>query len=602
MLESQFFAGATLEGRYRLVRRIGHGGMGTVYEAVDSRLGSTVALKWMCPAPDAGELQMQALLRAFEREAKILARLRHPALPGVSDYFGDAEGQCLVMQYIPGSDLAELLACRGEAFPVEQVLSWADELLDALEYLHGRRPPVLHRDIKPQNLKLTPSGAIVLLDFGLARGGEGQGQGVGASLLAYTPQYAPIEQIRGEPPDPRSDLYALGATLYHLLTGQLPANAVARMQALLQREPDPLIPAHTLNPAVPEAVGAALQRAMAPLPEDRPPGAAALRALLHDAGQVRSERREPADTLTAKRPFLHEAIRLGSARASRMVRLWPLPRFFGGLALAAAALAGALLAGQVARPEPAEGGAEQVRAVSSATLGTAQLRPTSVTPRASAAPGLVQQGRALAAAGQEAQALVVLNQAVRQQPESAAAYLARGDAYARAGEPERALEDYGLALALEPQNPAVFLSRGLVSFALREYERAIGDFDRHLALAPDSAPGYYNRALAHTARGDHQSALADYNRYLALRPLDADGFVARGRVYVAIGEMRRALDDFDRALELRPDLGEALMERASARLRAGQRQGAESDLRAAARLGTDEELRRRAAELLAGLD
>jgi eukaryotic-like serine/threonine-protein kinase len=280
-------ADMVIHGRYQIIRPVGSGGMGAVYEALDTRLGARVALKWLQPPPGVSELQTRVLLRAFEREARILARLRHAALPGVTDFFGDDAGQYLVLQYIPGDDLAELLAERGVPFALEQVLEWADALLDALEYLHSRRPPILHRDIKPQNLKLTPGGEIVLLDFGLARGaGEiGWSGSDGASLVAYTPQYAPIEQIRGAAPDVRSDLYALAATLHHLLTGELPPGAVVRMQALLEGRPDPLRPAYELNPAVPRAVGAALVRALAPLVEDRPYSAALLRAQLRAARQ-----------------------------------------------------------------------------------------------------------------------------------------------------------------------------------------------------------------------------------------------------------------------------------------------------------------------------
>ncbi|HWQ12453.1 MAG TPA: serine/threonine-protein kinase, partial [Roseiflexaceae bacterium] len=249
MLDTHLFAaGSLVQGRYRVVRRIGRGGMGTVYEAVDTRLGSRVALKWL-PTPPGDEQRTRLLLRAFEREAKILAGLRHAALPAVRDFFGDAGGHYLAMEFIPGDDLAALLARRGAPFPAPLVLAWADALLGALEYLHARHPAILHRDIKPQNLKLTPAGEVVLLDFGLARGAEG-GDGAGGSLLAYTPQYAPIEQIRGEPPDPRSDLYALAATLHHLLTGELPASAAARLQAALEGRADPLRPAHELNPDV----------------------------------------------------------------------------------------------------------------------------------------------------------------------------------------------------------------------------------------------------------------------------------------------------------------------------------------------------------------
>src|SRR5262245_61865502 len=260
--------------RYRIVRPIGQGGMGAIYEAIDQRLGNTVALKQTL-------LSGAQLDRAFEREAKLLAGLRHPALPVVSDFFADAGGRFLVMQYIPGKDFAELLAERGMPFPVADVLRWADQLLDALDYLHTQQPPVIHRDIKPQNMKLTPRGEIVLLDFGLAKGEAPQMGAIStASLVGYTPQYAPMEQIQGAGTGPRGDLYALAATLYHLLTNTPPANALERASARLAGQPDPLRPAHELNPQVPPAVSAVLIQALALNADERPASAAALRELL----------------------------------------------------------------------------------------------------------------------------------------------------------------------------------------------------------------------------------------------------------------------------------------------------------------------------------
>src|ERR671939_461060 len=152
-----------LQNRYLVVSQIGQGGMGAVYIATDQRFGSTVALKETF-------FDDPSLRKAFEREARLLNHLRHPALPRVSDHFMEEEGQFLVMEYIAGDDLAEKLRERGSAFPLNEVLNWADQLLDALDYLHAQEPPVIHRDIKPQNLKLTPRGHIVLLDFGLAKG------------------------------------------------------------------------------------------------------------------------------------------------------------------------------------------------------------------------------------------------------------------------------------------------------------------------------------------------------------------------------------------------------------------------------------------------
>jgi hypothetical protein len=213
-----------------------------------------------------------------------LAGLRHPALPRVSDHFIEESGQFLVMEFIPGDDLATLLLKRGSPFPFGDVLRWGDQLLDALDYLHSRQPPVVHRDIKPQNMKLTDRGEIILLDFGLAKGAAMQTRVTGtSSIFGYTPHYAPLEQIQGTGTDPRSDLYSLAATLYHLLTGQSPVDALTRAAAKINDEPDPLAAANLANPDVPPAIAEVLARAMAQNASQRFPTATAMRAALRDS-------------------------------------------------------------------------------------------------------------------------------------------------------------------------------------------------------------------------------------------------------------------------------------------------------------------------------
>ncbi len=267
-----------LQERYRVVRQLGQGGMGAVYEAMDERLHRTVALKETL-------VEHEELRRAFAREARLLANLNHPALPKVIDHFSEGTGQYLVMEFIAGADLAQQLTEQGRPFPVEPVLAWADELLDALEYLHALEPPVIHRDIKPANLKLTPKGHVVLLDFGLAKGTAGQMTRAHASqsVLGYTPNYAALEQIQGERTSPRSDLYSLAATLYHLLTGHAPIDALKRATEALHDEIDPLRPAHEVNPEVSVALSNVLLRALALRPTLRPANAADLRAALAQA-------------------------------------------------------------------------------------------------------------------------------------------------------------------------------------------------------------------------------------------------------------------------------------------------------------------------------
>jgi serine/threonine protein kinase len=269
-----------LQNRYRILRLLGQGGMGAVYEALDERLDTTVALKETL-------FTDERLRKQFEREARLLARMHHPALPRVSDHFAEGDGQFLVMQYIPGDDLSQMMARKQGPFPPDQVLTWGDQLLDALDYLHTQDPQIIHRDIKPQNLKLTGRGQIILLDFGLAKGQTGGVSVVttSASIFGYTPNYAPLEQIQGLGTDARSDIYALSATLYHLMTGVKPPDALTRAAALVNGQPDPLAPAHEVAGVGPEVAGV-LAKGMSQNRDQRYATAAGMRAALSGTGEV----------------------------------------------------------------------------------------------------------------------------------------------------------------------------------------------------------------------------------------------------------------------------------------------------------------------------
>lgn len=264
-------AGEVLRGRYRIRRIIGQGGMGSIYLADDMRLeGRQCALKEVehdrSLSPDlAREAREQ-----FQREATVLARLDHPNLPKVSDYFSISNRDYLVMDYIPGKDLRSLMleARQNNIFlPESDVLNWAAQLCDALMYLHSQEPPILHRDIKPGNMKVTPSGLLKLVDFGLVKvlaSGEVtitilQGQG--------TALYTPLEQYGGDSghTDVRSDIYAFGATLYHLLTNQAPADARDRFL-----NPENLLPPRQINPDISPRTERAILWAMSLHPDERP--------------------------------------------------------------------------------------------------------------------------------------------------------------------------------------------------------------------------------------------------------------------------------------------------------------------------------------------
>ncbi len=266
--------GTVLQDRYSVERQIGAGGMGAVYLAVDRRFESFVAIKETFYKDD-------ELGEAFEREARLLNGLHHPNLPHVSDYFSENGGHFLVMQFIEGEDLFDILR-RDGAFPQTDVLRWTKSLLDALDYLHSQESPIIHRDIKPQNLKITARGEIILLDFGLAKLNSKDTQG-DLSVFGYSRKYSPLEQIQGTGTDARSDIFALGATVHHLLTGKPPLDALARASAIIAGNPDPLESASDINDKISSEVAHVLQTALKLNADQRFASAKAMRQALEHA-------------------------------------------------------------------------------------------------------------------------------------------------------------------------------------------------------------------------------------------------------------------------------------------------------------------------------
>ncbi|PYS24862.1 MAG: hypothetical protein DMF72_03655 [Acidobacteria bacterium] len=279
-----------LQSRYRIVSHLGRGGMGAVYEAIDLRLGHTVALKQALTCDE-------KLWKQFEHEARMMAALDHPVLPRVSDYFTEDNRAFFVMQFVDGSDLSEIIAQQPGPLPRNAVVAWADQVLDALIYLHSHDRQIIHRDIKPHNLRVTNGGRILLLDFGLAKskGANHEENESDRSVFGYSPRYAPLEQIQDLGTTPQSDIYALGATLYHLLTGVKPPDALTRATAFITSQPNPLKPAHEINSAVGVELSEILSRAMQQNPNARYGSAREFREALRRIGRVT----EPVSELAA---------------------------------------------------------------------------------------------------------------------------------------------------------------------------------------------------------------------------------------------------------------------------------------------------------------
>ncbi len=274
-------AGEILKERYKIRRIIGQGGMGSVYLADDLRLeGRLCALKEVFHDPQLSEEARRQTREQFMREATVLARLDHPNLPKVSDFFSIGERDYLVMDFVPGRDLSTLMTdarLKGEFLPERDVLRWAAQLMDALEYLHSQQPPIVHRDIKPGNLKLTPDGVIKLVDFGLVKIMAADEVTVTVLQGRGTAHYTPLEQYGGDAghTDVRSDILSLGATLYHLLTNKPPVEARDRFL-----KPGSLTPPRDLNPDISPRTERAILWALRLHPEERPQTIAELRQAL----------------------------------------------------------------------------------------------------------------------------------------------------------------------------------------------------------------------------------------------------------------------------------------------------------------------------------
>jgi serine/threonine protein kinase len=265
-------SGTLLNNRYRIVSILGQGGMGAVYRAVDEHLGVSVAVKENLFLTD-------EYARQFQREASILAGLRQASLPRVRDYYTvPNQGQYLVMDFIEGEDLRSRIE-RLRVLPEKDIILIGVLICDALTYLHTRKPPIVHRDIKPGNIKISPEGEAFLVDFGLAKVMTAN-QATVTGARAMTPGFSPPEQYGTARTDPRTDIYSLGATLYAALTGMIAEDGLARATGK-----EELTPIRELEPKVNRRLAGVVEKALELDPEDRYQTAEDFRTALLDASE-----------------------------------------------------------------------------------------------------------------------------------------------------------------------------------------------------------------------------------------------------------------------------------------------------------------------------
>ena len=315
------------EGRYRINQESAIDGNTIIFEAYDTVRDANVVVKEIpLRLSKVTTVSQQELMKlAFANQAKTLTEIHHDSLLHVHDFFSEDGRQYLVLESVDGDDLGVLLARNNSAFPVSDVLNWADQMLDALNYLHNFKPPVIHRNIRPEHIKLSSSGKIKLLAFGLAEGSDSK---VNTSLTDDATDdsdisYSPLEQfwdgldsasqkvitnsydeksekILKQPADARSDIYALGATLYHLLTAVKPMDALERSIDMMDGKDDPLRKAGDVDEAIPSEISEVLMKAMAIRREERYDSASIMRQVLRTA-LVRLKEREAEEAVEVKK-------------------------------------------------------------------------------------------------------------------------------------------------------------------------------------------------------------------------------------------------------------------------------------------------------------
>jgi tetratricopeptide (TPR) repeat protein len=516
---------SVLGERYQLLSRIGQGGMGAVYKAKDTRLADRiVAIKEMSKAGlPAGRLEEAEA--SFEREATLLAKLNHTNLPGIYDHFTENDRTYLVMQFIEGETLEEYLEHNGGGpLPVEQVLDWAEQLCDVLNYLHSQQPPIVFRDLKPANVMVKKNGQLFLIDFGIARIFK-PGQSHDTVALG-SPGYAAPEQYGKAQSTPRSDLYSLGALLHSLLTGLDPSE-----------RPFFFRPASQVNRDVPARIEALLSRMLEMDAAKRPATALevlqALRAedpqALGVVATTTTSGRVPAgaDLLIEEAQTLYMQKRLSEAervytQALQLNNTNPLGWQGRGLTQ-----------GLLARHTEALSSFERAL----------QLDP-----------GLIiswnGKGTALSSLHRNQDALAAFDRALKLEPNNATSWNGKGAVLSALGRPDEALHSFNLALQFDPHLAQAWNNKGLVLRQQKRYREALSAFEQALTFDKTIATSWSGKGSVLHEMGRLQAALEAYQQACTCNPALVSAWNGKGSVLYDLHRNQQAMQAFQEALKL----------------------------------------------------
>ena len=494
--------------RYQLVSRIGQGGMGAVYKATDTRLDNRpVAIKEMSKAGIPSS-RVEEAETAFEREARLLGKLFHPNLPRIHDHFTENDRSYLVMDFIDGETLEDFLEKHsGSPLPIEQVLSWAEQLCDVLGYLHNHQPPIIFRDLKPANVMIDDSGHLFLIDFGIARLFK-PGQSHDTVALG-SPGYAAPEQYGKAQSTPRSDIYSLGALLHCLLTGHDPSE-----------RPFFFRPAAEINPAVSPALEALLQR-----------------MLEMDASK------RPANTLEVLQVLRNEDTKTQTTGVYRTYTFTPskVTQYQTQYQQSSTPTGDDLLL------KEAHTLYTQRRLADAERVYTQALQMNSTNP-------LGWQGRGLTQGllARHTEALSSFEQALKLDPKLVVSWNGKGTALSTLQRNRDALAAFDQALKLDSSNADAWDGKGVALSALGRTNEALIAFDAALRLEPKMARAWNNKGLVLRQLRRYPEALHAHEQALNYDDKMANAWSGKASVLHDMGRLPEALDAYQQACNRNP--------------------------------------------------
>lgn len=561
----QLKPGDTLQQRYRIVKLLGEGGFGAVYLAEHVRLqGRRLALKVSFDNSNDAEQQ-------FLFEASTLANLQHPGLPTVSDSFVETGGQLfLVMEYVEGQDLTDVIISRRGPVSEGEAVNWMSQICEAVAYLHEQPKPIIHRDIKPPNIKITPDGRAILVDFGIAKQYT-PGKRTAKIAKAFSPGFSPKEQYIGTT-DARTDVYALGATFYCLLTAQIPPDAFQERFAANA----PLPPLRQINPQVSPALERVIMKAMALEAQYRYANAREMLNALQGSPSVASGGVKCPRCGYTNRQGVRFCVRDGT----------PLSPITPHQASPKKPTPPANIT--AARQHNAEGlkhsQVDQITQAIQAYIKAVQLDPQnavyhynlaiayrrnddlhnalrqaklaeSLNTRDSDFPDLV--GRIYYTLKQYSQAVAAFERAIQCAPQNARFHGELGEVYLEQGDEVSAFKAFLVASQLEPEN-ALFLFRlARLLYKANMFDEAKVLAQEAVRCAPELGATHNLLGMILFAAGDYKSAIKAQEEALRLEPKDAVYTLNVAMGYLAIGQKSKARQLAKRALSVDPDSQEA---------------------------------------------